>query len=165
MHHATLVLDQSYRPVKLIDWQRALCMSFLGKVEIIDSHDVVIRTVSASFGIPAVVRLLRHVHSRPLPARFSRRNVFVRDDYTCQYCGSRRDLTMDHVVPRSRGGRTNWTNVVTACAPCNRRKGNKTVEEAGMALCRPAKRPQWIPRKALNLADQRVPEVWRPWIH
>ena len=146
----TLLLDQAYQPIKVIGWQRALCMQFLGKVEMVCAHDWQARTVSDAFPVPAVVRLFRYVRKGPLPVRFSRENVYLRDGYVCQYCGvlfPTRELTLDHVIPRWRGGRTNWKNVVTACVDCNRRKGGHSPEQAGLRLlsrpARPHTQPVW----------------------
>jgi 5-methylcytosine-specific restriction endonuclease McrA len=163
----TLLLDQGYQPLRVIPWQRAICMNFLGKVEMVAIHDRPIRTVTREFPAPAVVRLLGPYRPQQYIVRFSREGVHVRDRYTCQYCGvrpSRRELTLDHVLPRHRGGPTSWENIVTACSPCNLRKGGRTPEEAGMPLGSPPYRPRWVPptRSALGLED--VPRPWRDWL-
>ena len=134
----TLLLSQGYQPVRIISWRRAICMSFLGKVEVVSTHPGrEIRTVSRSYPAPAVVRLIRHYRVGPQVVRFSRRNVYLRDRFVCQYCGERfpeRELTLDHVTPRSRGGVTSWGNVVACCGVCNRKKGNQTPQQANMPL-------------------------------
>lgn len=164
----TLVLDQGFAPVKVIPWRRALCMSFIEKVEVLASYDREVRTVSHSFLAPAVVRLLGAVRARPQLVRFSRRNVYLRDNHRCQYCGVHfpdAELTLDHVVPRVSGGKTSWTNVVAACGACNRRKGGRTPEQAGLHLRSKPRRPQWSPLTvAQRLPDHEVPELWRAWI-
>ncbi len=167
LHH-TLLLDQGFQPVKLISWQRALCLSFLGKVEVVSSHSREVRTVSRVFPVPAVVRLLKHVRTGAQHVRFSRQNVYVRDGYRCQYCliaFAPRELTMDHVVPRALGGRTTWANIVTACVHCNRRKGGRTPEQAGLRLQSSPCRPNWISPRTLQLGFDQVPEIWRDWLH
>lgn len=166
--HDTLLLTQGYQPLKVISWQRAICMSFLGKVEVVTTHpDREIRTVTQAYSAPAVVRLIRAHRVGPHHVRFSRRNVYLRDRFMCQYCHSRfpeRDLTLDHVMPRSRGGRTSWTNVVACCVPCNRFKSNKTPDEAGFRLLSRPSKPFWQPATAAHLGIERIPEVWRDWL-
>ena len=113
-----LVLDQGYAPHRVVHWQRAICMLFGGKVEVLEEYDEIVRSPSVAIHVPAVVRLLNAARRRPRVVRFSRFNVLLRDSFTCQYCGQRphaRELTMDHVVPRAQGGSTRWTNVVAAC--------------------------------------------------
>ncbi len=164
----TLVLDQGFIPLKVITWRRALCMSLIEKVEVLANYDREIRSISRSFMAPAVVRLLGAVRTRPQLVRFSRRNVYLRDNHRCQYCGHTfpdAELTLDHVIPRVSGGKTNWTNVVAACGQCNRRKGGRTPEQAGLQLLRAPRRPQWSPLTvAQRLPLQEVPEPWRAWI-
>ena len=163
----TLVLDQGYQPVKVIPWRRAICMTFLGKVEVLSEYDWEIATVSNAYPAPAVVRLLRNARHGPYRVRFSRQNIYLRDGHQCQYCEQRfsaRDLTLDHVVPRSLGGGTTWKNVVAACRDCNRNKGGRTPEQAGLELRTEPRRPEWMPRTAFQLAMRVVPEAWRDWL-
>lgn len=163
----TLLLNQGYQPLKVIPWRRALCMTFLGKVEVVSDHLWEVATVSRAYPVPAVVRLLKHVRGVPTHVRFSRENVYLRDQHLCQYCGRRfrpRELTLDHVVPRAHGGRTTWRNVVAACVPCNRRKGGRTPEQAGLVLRNYPRRPRWF-SPAQHLGLREVPEAWRAWIH
>ena len=165
--HHTLLLSQGYQPVKIISWRRAMCMSFLGKVEVVSTHPGrEVRTVSRSYPAPAVVRLVKHYRMGPQVVRFSRRNVYLRDRFICQYCQQRfseRELTLDHVVPRSQGGPTSWTNVVASCGSCNRKKGNRTPEQARMPLMHEPVKPSWLPPSA-QLGLRTVPEVWEDWI-
>lgn len=144
----TLVLNAGYEPMQLISWQRALCLVLSEKAEIVARYDQVIRSVSQSMQMPSVVRLTRYVQvvSRFGLVRCSRKNVLLRDRYQCQYCGIKcrqSEISIDHVMPRSRGGKTIWTNVTAACHNCNRRKGSLTPEEAGMTLLKVPKRPSW----------------------
>jgi 5-methylcytosine-specific restriction endonuclease McrA len=164
----TLLLDQGYQPLKVIPWQRAMVLHLVGKVELVTSHTWSVRTVSESFAVPAVVRLLRRLRHRPPFVRFSRENVYLRDGYECQYCGTRmgpRDLTLDHVMPRSRGGTTSWRNVVAACGPCNRRKGHRTPDEAGMPLLTEPRKPHWLTPRVVHVGEHLLPDVWRDWLH
>ncbi len=133
-----LVLNADYRPLSyyplsLWSWQDAIKAVFLDRVTILSHYDKSIHSPSAEIRLPSVVCLKSYVKASRNPA-FTRFNVFLRDRFRCQYCGSPEDLTFDHVIPRARGGQTTWENVVTACAPCNLFKGAKTVKGAGMAL-------------------------------
>lgn len=152
----------------MISWQRALCMQFVGKVEVVSEHEWPIRTISCCFPAPAVVRLLRTVKVRPTYVRFSRDNVYLRDGHRCQYCGTacRHDeLTLDHVVPRCRGGKTTWKNIVTACVRCNRRKGRATPEEAGMPLRTRPGRPRWLTPRVFAMGEKDLPLAWLDFLH
>src|SRR5450631_4394422 len=131
----TLLLNQGFEPIKVISWQRAITLLFLGKVEVLEEYDRDIRSVTMVIKIPAVVRLLRAFRRHARPVKFSRVNIYARDNYRCQYCGKKApisDLTYDHVLPRSQGGLTEWTNIVSCCYLCNRKKGGRTPNEAGM---------------------------------
>lgn len=161
----TLLLDQGYQPLRVIPWQRAICMNFLGKVELVAAHARPVRTVSRDYPAPAVVRLLGPYRPQQYIVRFSRQGVHVRDRHTCQYCGvrlPRRELTLDHVIPRHRGGPTNWENIVSSCSPCNLKKGGRTPEEAGMHLANEPRRPRWTPPNMSGLDE--VPPPWLDWL-
>ena len=121
----------SYYPLSLWNWQDAVKAVFLDRVNIVSQYDRVVHSPSFEFRLPSVVSLKNYVKPAKYPA-FTRFNVFLRDKFTCQYCGIRDDLTFDHVVPRSKGGRTTWENVVAACSPCNLKKGGKLPREAKM---------------------------------
>ncbi len=127
----------SYYPLSLWGWQDAVKAVFLDRVNIVSEYDRCVRSPSFEMKLPSVVSLKNYVRPALYPA-FTRFNVFLRDRFTCQYCGDDQDLTFDHLVPRSRGGLTRWENVVTACAPCNLQKGGKLPGEAKM---HPAQRP------------------------
>ncbi|MBI4788176.1 MAG: HNH endonuclease [Chloroflexi bacterium] len=142
MSEAVLVLNQNYEPLNVCHTHRAVVLLIGGKAEIIVDSRGNISTATAKFPRPSVIRLSHQVH-RPRPhLKLSRRAVFRRDDFTCQYCGVQSNhLTIDHVIPRHRGGKHAWDNVVSACDPCNRRKGGKTLKEAGLVLHRRAAEP------------------------
>ncbi len=135
MSEVVLILNHNYEPLNICHTHRAVVLITSGKAEIVANGRGYITTPSMRFPKPSVIRLA-HTVRRPHPRlRLSRRAIFRRDGYRCQYCG--RDsthLTLDHVIPRSRGGKHVWTNLVSACASCNRRKGGKTLEEARMKL-------------------------------
>jgi 5-methylcytosine-specific restriction endonuclease McrA len=121
----------SYYPLSLWSWQDAIKAVFLDRVNIVSEYDFAVRSPSFEMRLPSVVSLKSYIRPLRHPA-FTRFNVFLRDRFECQYCGADEDLTFDHLVPRCHGGHTTWSNVVTACAPCNLRKGNKAVDAIGM---------------------------------
>jgi len=132
----TLVLNAdfrplSYYPLSLWSWQDAIKAVFLDRVNVVANYERVIKSPSFQINLPSVVALKDYIKPQKHPA-FTRFNLFLRDRFTCQYCTSTQDLTFDHLVPRSRGGRTTWENVVTACSPCNLQKANRMAAEIGM---------------------------------
>jgi 5-methylcytosine-specific restriction endonuclease McrA len=136
----------SYFPLSLWSWQDAVKAVFLDRVNIISEYDTVVRSPNFEMRLPSVISLKEYIATARRPA-FTRFNVFLRDRFTCQYCGEPRpshDLTFDHLVPRSRGGCTTWSNVVTACSTCNLRKGNRLPEESGMAPLAPPAQPSTL---------------------
>ncbi len=164
----TLLLSQGYEPIKVISWQRAITLLSLGKVEVVEEYTDEIRTITVVFKIPAVVRLLRAFRRHAKPVKFSRVNIYARDGYRCQYCGVRcgiGELTYDHVVPRAKGGKTTWENIVSACYPCNGKKGNRTPAEAGMKLKSVPARPAWIPAVTIRVSTRSMPDAWRDYLY
>ena len=134
-----LVLNASYEPLNICSWRRAVILILKGKAEQIEHNG---KLVYADFPLPTVIRLRSYVKIPYKEITLSRRNVLHRDSYTCQYCGDRRhDLTIDHIIPRSRGGIDSWDNVVAACLRCNVKKGDRTPKESGMALMCHPRRP------------------------
>lgn len=123
----------SYYPLSLWSWQDAVKAVFLDRVNILEEYDRIVRSPNVEMRIPSVVSLKTYIRPARNPA-FTRFNVFLRDSFECQYCGDEEDLTFDHVIPRSRGGRTTWENVVTACAPCNLAKGGRSPKQSNMHL-------------------------------
>jgi len=138
-----LVLNQNFEPLNVCNVRRALVLVLGGKAEVLELNHQVVRSPSLTVHCPSVIRL-SHLIKRPRPrARLSRREIFIRDNYTCQYCGTRtRDLTLDHVIPRSKGGPHTWENLVSACKACNHRKGGKNLWETKMHLARPPREPR-----------------------
>jgi len=144
--HPALVLNADYRPLSyyplsLWPWQEAVKAAYLDRVQIIAEYDEVARSPSIEIRIPSVVVLKDYVRPQKRVA-FTRFNLFLRDHFSCQYCGTRGDLTFDHVVPRASGGITSWENVVAACSRCNLRKGSKSLRRSGLSLRKPPRRPQ-----------------------
>ncbi|MDV6373087.1 HNH endonuclease [Deinococcus arenicola] len=130
-----LVLNASYEPLHVTSTKRAITLLQYGVAEVLEDSSDVVRSPSTTLTVPSIIRLRRYVRRpRVHPVPFNRRNVLRRDTFACQYCGASEELTMDHVMPRSRGGRHNWDNVVTACRACNQRKGDRTPDEAAMPL-------------------------------
>ena len=140
-----LVLNADYRPLSyyplsLWPWQEAVKAVFLDRVTILAEYEQVVRSQRAELRLPSVVVLKDYVKPQKRVA-FTRFNLFLRDEFCCQYCGAKGDLTFDHIVPRCRGGITSWENVVAACARCNLRKGSKTLRQSGLVLRKIAKAP------------------------
>ena len=166
----TLLLNATYEPLQIVSWKRAIRMLFQGKVEVIEVYDREVRSVTLSLNIPSVIKLQHYVRVRPQQARikFSRSNLFARDKYSCQYCGQQQvtsQLTYDHVVPVARGGPTSWENIVTSCLPCNRRKRDRTPDEAGLKLKKKPIAPIGFPAKVhLVLMKVQAPDVWKQYI-
>jgi 5-methylcytosine-specific restriction endonuclease McrA len=168
MSHA-LVLNASFEPLHIVTWQRAIQLLFQGKVEVIEESDKEVRTVRLTIKVPAVLRLIHYVPltKKKQIVRFSRANIFLRDNYVCQYCNgkfNKSHLTLDHVIPIVQGGRKCWENIVTACKPCNQRKGGRTPQQAGMMLVRKPKQPSWLPTASLQLGITRTPERWKIYL-
>jgi 5-methylcytosine-specific restriction endonuclease McrA len=159
-----LVLNASYEPLNVTSVRRAHVLVFKGKAEVLEELDQPLRSASDTYPWPHVIRLVHYVKvPRAVQRKISRRALFARDGWACVYCGSTNGrLTLDHVVPRSRGGDSVWENVVTSCAPCNLRKGNRSLEEARMKLMRPPRPPQ--PALFIKLAAPKIPNGWRPYL-
>jgi 5-methylcytosine-specific restriction endonuclease McrA len=161
----TLLLLPWMTPHKIISWQRAVVLVVLGKAEILEQYDEPLGRVD--FKTPCVVRLTKAHVMQKQAVRFSRVNVFTRDGFRCQYCGTKkemRQLNYDHVVPRVRGGKTEWGNIVTSCYGCNDRKGSRTPEEAGMKLLRKPFKPKSLPLTPVFRVDaSEIPPAWHPF--
>lgn len=163
-----LLLNISYEPLNVINWKKAINMLFLGKVEVIEEYNDEIHSISFTFKMPAVVRMLSMVRKNKSPVKFSRQNIYARDRYTCQYCGVKftsEELTYDHILPKSRGGRTEWENIVTSCMACNRKKGGRTPHEASMRLIRRPSQPDWVPSVRITIGFKQVPQSWRDYLY
>jgi 5-methylcytosine-specific restriction endonuclease McrA len=169
MQTRTLLLNASFEPLTVISWQRAITLLFMGKVEVIEEYqEHNIHSVSMQMAMPAVVRLLRYVKRRYFGLRFSRQNIYARDAFHCQYCSeyyTEDELTFDHVMPRSRGGKTCWENIVTCCVDCNRKKGNRTPDEAGMRLLNRPQKPANHLQVSAQLHRSRPPQHWLTYLY
>jgi len=150
-----IVLNGDFKFLNTVSWKRAICLYLQKKVEVLEFSDYVVRTIKSVIRVPLVVKLIkvvRSIYKSKVP--FSKKNVLIRDNFTCVYCGSKRDLTIDHLVPVSRGGKTNFENCVASCKNCNGSKGNRTCTEANMF---PSKQPyQLTTSEFLNLRSRKL---------
>lgn len=163
MKRNVLVLNQDYSPFTVCTVQRAFLLVFLSKAELLsDAINQSLRTVTTSYPMPAVIRLHQYIHIPYRGVVLTRQNIFKRDEFKCQYCGSIKDLTLDHVIPRSRGGKSTWKNLITACKFCNAKKGNFTPQEAGMYLSKLPYKPSYI----IFLRDfsGMIRDEWKPYL-
>jgi len=152
-----LVLNSTYVPINITSWKRAMIMLYKGKAAgvVYNGH-----LINGRFRLPEVVKLVNYVPVPYTEVVFSRKNIYLRDNYTCQYCGKRGgNLTIDHIIPKSRGGEDTWENMVVCCARCNHKKGNRTLEEAGMKLISMPYRPP----STLYLHMTRLPGIPESW--
>ena len=161
----TLKLDSSFRPIEVIDAVEALVLCLIGKAQTIETYNKVINSVNEAFELPCVIALNRVVKFKYKTIPCHRRNVIWRDNNQCQYCAKHfmaDKLTIDHVLPRSRGGKNGWLNLVSACKKCNQKKGNKTPSEAGMPLI---KNPT-IPKSDIfkNISKNQILPRWKYYI-
>ena len=159
-----LVLNATYEPINVCTVRRATVLLLKEKAELVEQSERMLRSTSTTLPRPVVIRLVTYVkvprdtHRR----KITRRAVFARDGWACQYCGSRSNLTVDHVIPRSKGGSSNWENIVASCAPCNRRKGDSLPEKAGMHPRRTPAAPS--PHVFIHVASPTIPAAWRQWL-
>ena len=159
-----LVLNATFEPINVCTVRRAVVLLLKDKAEVIEHGEWELHSASTAMIRPVVIRLVSYVriprdtHRR----KITRRAVFARDDWTCQYCGSRSNLTVDHVVPRSKGGGSSWDNIVASCAPCNRRKGNALLGHSGMTLTRLPRTPS--AHVFIQVASPTIPAAWRAYL-
>ena len=156
-------MNQDYSALTVCSVQRAFLLVFLKKAEMVaDAKGQSLRTVSSSYPMPSIIRLIEYVKLPYRGVLLNRQNIFRRDGHKCQYCGATSDLTIDHVMPRSRGGAASWDNLITACRNCNARKGDSTPDEAGM----PMKSKPFKPSFLLFLRDfsGNIDEQWLPYL-
>lgn len=161
--HRVLVLNQDYQALSICNIERAFLLIFLKKAElVVEDETRELRTVNKSFKFPCVIRLYRYVNMPYQKVTLTRLNIFRRDGNQCMYCGAKTNLTIDHVIPKSQGGKDTWENLVTACQDCNSRKGDRTPEESGMQLLRKPFRPSYI--MFLSKYNSYTPEAWLPYL-
>lgn len=139
-----LVLNSDYTPVNVTDISRAIKLIVKEKAEIVKEGTQILRSEKISFKAPTIIRLLTYVKIRFFKVVLTKRNIMIRDGFKCVYCGDHKALTLDHLIPKSRGGKNDWFNLVTCCDPCNKKKGDKTPEESGMTLLRKPNKPNYF---------------------
>ena len=158
-----LVLNLNYVPVNVCTARRAIVLVGKGKAELLENHRGEVHTVTAIFDVPSIIRLVYLVKRPYAPRKLSKKEIFLRDQYTCQYCKKKtQDLTLDHVIPRKQHGPHTWENVVAACPRCNLRKAGRTPAEASMKLLRDPKAPQPNPYRMLQ--NYTLLDEWRPYV-
>jgi 5-methylcytosine-specific restriction endonuclease McrA len=165
---SALLLNATYEPLRVVSWKKAITLVTLGKVEVIEEYEREVRSISFTIRLPSIIRLIRYVRKKKGGVKFSRQNIYARDKNQCQYCGRKltsEELTYDHVIPRSMGGRTEWHNIVTCCMECNRHKGGKTPREAGMKLLRKPSKPEWLPILRITINIKQAPESWFDYLY
>jgi 5-methylcytosine-specific restriction endonuclease McrA len=159
-----LVLNATYEPINVCTVRRAVVLLLKDKAEVVERSDYELHSASHTMVRPVVIRLVTYVriprdtHRR----KITRRAVFARDGWTCQYCGSRANLTVDHVIPRSKGGGSSWDNIVASCAPCNRRKGDALPRQVGMRLLRQPRTPK--ASVFIHVASPTIPSAWLQYL-
>jgi len=159
-----LVLNANFEPINVCNLHRAIGMMVVDKASLVLNGRGEIKTSSYTYPKPSVIRLQKMVHRPRLKTRLTRKEVFRRDNFTCQYCSSSsKELTIDHIIPRHLGGEHNWTNVVTACSVCNHRKGGRTLKQSGMRLLHEPTEP---PSSAYYIFGKHLNEnqEWKPFL-
>lgn len=162
INRRVLILNQDYSPLTVCSVQRAFLLVYMQKADMISEASAPLRTVNSSYPMPSVIRLNRYVNVPYKGVVMTRQNLFRRDKHQCQYCGSAKDLTLDHVVPRSKGGKSSWKNLVTACRRCNANKGDLTPEKAGLKLRSLPVRPTYV--MFLREFAGKGYEDWHPYL-
>ena len=159
-----LVLNQDFTPVTVCSVQRAFTLVFLNKADLVSEiNEKCLRSINKTFPFPSIIKVKYYVNIPYKGVVMSRHNIFKRDGGKCQYCGTSKDLTLDHLIPRSKGGKSTWTNLVTACKKCNSRKSDYTLEKVGMTLKKLPVKPSYITFLRMHKANHR--EDWSPYLN
>ncbi|MEP1032089.1 HNH endonuclease [Ekhidna sp.] len=162
--NTVLVLNQDYTPLTVCSVQRAFMLMFLKKADLItEIKEKRLRSISQSFPFPSIIIVKYYINIPYKGVVMSRHNIFKRDGGKCQYCGARKELTIDHVVPRSKGGKSIWTNLVTACKQCNSRKSDFTLEKIGMQLTKAPIKPNYL--TFLKMYNGAYRDDWAPYLN
>ena len=168
MHTRVLLLTAWYFPTKVLSWQDAIKMVYEGTVDVVAEYDETVSSPSVTWNMPAVVRLKKVTRSRKSSLKFSRVNLYTRDNYVCQYCGRgplpAKALSYDHVVPRASGGKTTWGNIVAACKTCNSVKDDKSCDQAGMWPRQRPYKPKTLPLTPPAVSTEDAPAEWLPYL-
>ena len=145
LNRAVLVLNANYIPLAVCTAKREICLSVLDKVDILVNYDSKVHSPSVSLPLPSIVKVKEFIHYNSLNVEISRKNIILRDNHICQYCGTKKGpITVDHIMPKVRGGKDTWDNLITACQPCNQKKGDRTPDEIGMHILKQPKKPSRI---------------------
>lgn len=163
----TLVLDESFFPVGVISWQRAISLMFLNKGKVIEVYeDFKVRSTTKEFQVPKIIRIFKKVKIHEIGLKLNRKNIYRRDHYLCAYCNGHflsNELSLDHITPVCQGGKDTWDNLISSCRPCNNKKAGRTPEQANMKLHFKAKKPRWSFVMALNVKKHEI-DIWKKWI-
>ncbi len=163
LNQAVLLLNQNYEPLSVCNVKRAVVLIFLGKAEMVEKNSGILHSINDQMYIPSVIRLSHFVKVPTKRILLNRKNLLIRDNFTCQYCGKKvQPLTIDHVIPKHYGGKDCWENLVVACQTCNHKKGNQTPEQAGMKLIQNPKKPHYFfyLHKIIGIKD----DHWKPYL-
>ncbi|RMF60591.1 MAG: HNH endonuclease [Calditrichaeota bacterium] len=163
LNRSVLLLNQNYEPLAVCNVKKAIILIYLGKAEAVEKDSAWVRSVSTRIRLPVVIRLVKFARAPQRRIMLNRKNLLIRDGYSCQYCGRRtHPLTVDHVIPKQFGGKDTWENLVIACLPCNNRKANRTPEQAGMKLLNKPRKPNhfFYFQHFIGIKDER----WRPYL-
>jgi 5-methylcytosine-specific restriction endonuclease McrA len=152
-----LVLNSDYTPLNITTFKRAIILVIKGKAEIIKNDVDIIRTETTNYAKPLIIRLLNYISHKMKNFRVNRQRLYKRDNNECAYCGSKKELTIDHIIPKSRGGKNSWNNLITCCLPCNLKKGDKTPDEAKMPLRFMPKTPSFLSN------DSSIIKIWEDY--
>jgi 5-methylcytosine-specific restriction endonuclease McrA len=152
-----LVLNSDYTPLNITTFKRAIILVIKGKAEIIKNDVDFIRTETINYEKPLIIRLLKYISHKMKNLRVNRQRLYKRDNNECAYCGSKKELTIDHIIPKSRGGKNSWGNLITCCLPCNLKKGDKTPDEARMPLRFTPKTPSFLSN------DSSIIKIWEDY--
>jgi len=163
LNRAVLVLNANYSPLTVCTARRAICLDYLKKIDILANYNEKVHSPSLSLALPSVIKIRNYVRYDNLSVELNRKNILARDKNECQYCGaSKTPLTIDHILPKGRGGYDSWENLATACKPCNQKKGDRIPEEAGMPLRRIPKRPNRLHYFQIFVQDYQ--KDWKPYL-
>ena len=162
---AVLKLDSAFKPIEVVSWQEAVVLTWLNKAYAVEYSNIWVHSATQSFRVPSVIALFRYIDEKFFKLPCTRKNVLLRDENRCQYCAKQfyeEDLTLDHVIPRSKGGKSTWENIVAACKACNQKKGNYWIENAPVALIRPPAAPTY--RSIIKKRIEKINLKWREYL-
>lgn len=164
LNREVLVLNQNYHPLQVCTAKRAICLVYLGKVVVVENYRNIIHSPSTFLRLPSVVRLDEYVHVNGSEIVLTRKNILKRDKHQCQYCGRKSvPMTIDHIIPKERGGKDTWSNLICCCHACNRKKGNRTPHESGLSLLNKPIKPTRI--HYIQQFVKKEQSSWRPYLY